>query len=93
MTNLTDGDACLMIRTTLTAVKDILAKLALIGSMVLCFAIILAWISLWESTWRIAAEPTKASIYRPTYRAPLDGNTPARWIIGGDGGRRGRRLI
>ena len=25
MTNLTDGDTCLMIRTTLTAVKDILA--------------------------------------------------------------------
>ena len=33
-----------MIRTTLTAVKDTLAKLALIGSMVLCFAIIMAWV-------------------------------------------------
>ena len=30
MTNLTDGDACLMSGTTLAAVKDTLAKLALI---------------------------------------------------------------
>ena len=42
MTNLTDGDACLMSGTTLAAVKDTLAKLALIGSMVMCFAIIIA---------------------------------------------------
>jgi hypothetical protein len=38
------------------APKDILAGVALIGSMVLCFGIILAWIGLWESTWRIAVE-------------------------------------
>jgi hypothetical protein len=44
MTNLTDGDACLMSGTTPAAVKDTLAKLALIGSMVMCFAIIIAWV-------------------------------------------------
>ena len=63
MTNLTDGDAGLMIRTMLTAVKDTLAKLALIGSMVLCFAIIMAWVGLWESTWRIAVEPARSAAY------------------------------
>jgi hypothetical protein len=35
-----------MIPTTLAAVKDILASVALIGSMVLCFAIIMAWVGL-----------------------------------------------
>ena len=63
MTNLTDGDACLMIRTQLSAIRDILAKLALIGCMVLCFGIILAWIGLWESTWRIAVEPARSAAY------------------------------
>jgi hypothetical protein len=63
MTNLTDGDACLMIRTTLAAVKDTLASVALIGSMMLCFAIIMAWVGLWESTWRIAVEPARNAAY------------------------------
>ena len=63
MTNLTDGDTCLMIRTTLTAVKDTLAAVALIGSMVLCFAIIMAWVGLWELTWRIAVEPARSAAY------------------------------
>jgi hypothetical protein len=60
---LTDGDAYLMIRTTPTAIRDTLAKLALIGCMVLCFAIILAWVGLWESTWRIAVEPARNAAY------------------------------
>jgi hypothetical protein len=66
---------------------DILKGAALIATFFGFLAMCAALVHWHDKTWKIAVEPTKASVFRPIHRA-IRWQYPCRWIIGEDGGRR-----
>ena len=43
---------------------DTIKALALIATLLGFIATCATWIHIWDSTWRLAVEPTRASIYK-----------------------------
>ena len=43
--------------------KDVITGLMLIAAMVTVFTITIAWVGIWDSTWQVSIEPTRASMY------------------------------
>ena len=47
----------------MTTAFDILKDAALIATFLGILATFAVWVSMWETTWRAAVEPTRANIY------------------------------
>lgn len=65
--------------------KDAIAGTMLVLAMLAFFAIGVAWVALWDSTWQAAVEPTRAQIYK----ARIGPQTALRLWHGGGSGKRG----
>jgi hypothetical protein len=49
--------------TRALAALDMLKGAVLVAAFIGFLAIFATWVSLWDQTWRVAVEPTRASIY------------------------------